>query len=144
MPDQPEQKITPVTKADEQKLREQRATVEKYLSNDKSRESYQTPAGKLGTIRALQAKIFKAGQRYELECLGVVLGDAFVQEMGFEWVAVEDDYGRDLAVKIPNSSIIVFPLTMISKRLERGEEVDVFDLFNGVAAHVEKLQKQGM
>ena len=30
--------------------------------------------------------------------------------------------------------MILFPLTMISKRIERGETVDVFDLYNGVAA----------
>jgi hypothetical protein len=32
---------------------------------------------------------------------------------------------------------------MISKRIERGENVDVFDLFNGVAANVEEMQRQG-
>jgi len=31
---------------------------------------------------------------------------------------------------------------MISKRVERREKVDVFDLFNGVAARVEKAQHQ--
>jgi len=32
---------------------------------------------------------------------------------------------------------------MISKRVERGEEVDVFDLFNGIAAKVDKTKKEG-
>jgi hypothetical protein len=32
---------------------------------------------------------------------------------------------------------------MILKRIEHGEKVDVFDLFNGVAAQVEELQRQG-
>jgi len=32
---------------------------------------------------------------------------------------------------------------MISKPIERGEKVDVFDLFNGVAAKVEEMQRQG-
>ena len=36
-----------------------------------------------------------------------------------------------------------FPLTMISKRVERGEKVDVFELFNGVAAEVEAVRKRG-
>lgn len=65
--------------------------------------------------------------------MGIVLGDVFVQDKGFHWIMVEDEYGRDPAIKFEDTSIIAFPLTMISKRIERGEEVDVFDLYNGVA-----------
>jgi hypothetical protein len=98
----------------------------------------------LGTIRAiLQAGIFRREQTYELDCLGVVLGDAFVQELGMEWIMVQDKHGRDAAVRMPKTTIILYPLTMNSKRLERGEQVDVFELFNGVAAQVEALQRQG-
>ena len=49
----------------------------------------------------------------------------------------------DPAIRMPKTTIILFPLTMISKRIERGEEVDVFDLFNGVVAKVEEIQRQG-
>lgn len=66
--------------------------------------------------------------------MGVVLGDVFVQDMGFHWIIVQHDYGRDPAIKFQNTSVLLFPLTMISKRIERGETVDVFDLYNGVAA----------
>jgi hypothetical protein len=74
--------------------------------------------------------------------MGIVLGDAFVQEMKMEWVIVEDSSGRDPAVRMPGTTIIIYPMTMISKRVEKGEKVDVFDLFNGVADHIEKLQKE--
>ena len=66
--------------------------------------------------------------------MGIVFGDVFVQDMGFSWVMVEDEHGRDPAIRYRETSIILFPLTMISKRIERGEQVDVFDLYNGVAA----------
>lgn len=141
---QPEQRITALTEADQQRLRDQRAMVEKYLGNEDSKQKYKTAAGKLGTIRAiLQAGTFKPEQTYELQCLGVVLGDAFVQELGMEWIMVEDQYGRDPAVRVPNTTIILYPLTMISKRIERGEQVDVFELFNGLAIEVEELKRQG-
>jgi hypothetical protein len=141
MPAQPEQRLTALTEADQQRLRDQRAVVEKYLGNEDSKQKYKTAAGKLGTIRAIsQAGVFKREQTYELQCLGVVLGDAFVQELGMEWIMVEDDDGRDPAVKMPNTTIILFPATMISKRIERGEQVDAFQLFNGVAAQVDDLQ----
>jgi len=145
MPKELEQKVTALTDEDQQRLTEQRAVVERYLKNEDSRNKYQTPAGKLGTIRAiLQADVFKSTQTYELQCLGIVLGDTFVQELGMEWVMVEDEYGRDPAVRIPETSIILFPLTMISKRIEQGEEVDVFALFNGVVAEVDELKSKGL
>jgi Domain of unknown function (DUF3806) len=138
MSNQPEQKITELTEDDQNRLADQRSEVEKYLANEDSERKYKTPGGKLGIIRALlQANTFKREQTYELQCLGIVLGDAFVQELGWEWIMVEDDDGRDPAVSVPGTSIIIYPLTMISKRIERGEEVDVFDLFNGIVEMVE-------
>jgi len=140
----PEQEISLLTEDDNKRLREQRAVVEQCLDNEDSKQKYKTAAGKLGTIRAiLEGGVFKREQTYELQCLGTVLGDALVDELGMEWIMVEDEYGRDAAVRMPGTTIILYPLTMISKRVERGEDVDVFDLFNGVAAQVDELQRQG-
>jgi hypothetical protein len=138
------QKITTLTEADQERLQDQRAVIESFLPDESSRQKYKTAAGKLGTIRAiLDRNLFRPTQTYELQSLGIVLGDAFVQELKMEWVMVEDEHGRDPAVRLPSTSIIFFPLTMISKRIERGEKVDVFDLFNGVAAKVEEIQRRG-
>jgi Domain of unknown function (DUF3806) len=136
---QPAQKITELTDADQERLLDQRAVVEKCIADEGSRQNYQTAAGKLGTIRAiLHENAFKPDQTYELQCLGIVLGDAFVQDLKMEWVMVEDEWGRDPAVRLPGTSVILFPLTMISRRVERGEMVDVFDLYNGIAAELKK------
>ncbi len=138
------QKVTAPTPKDEERLAKQRAVVEKYLADERSKQNYQTAAGKLGLLRALiEQRTFKPTQTYELQSMGVVLGDAFVQELKMEWVIVEDSQGRDPAVRVPTTSIIIYPLSMISKRIERGEKVDVFDLFNGVADQVETLKKKG-
>ena len=137
-----EQTVTPPSAADAARLTEQRAVCEKYLGDDASRANYATPAGKLGLLRALLAhRIFRPDQTYELQCLGVVLGDALVQELGLRWMMVEDDAGRDPALQLPGTSVLLFPLTMLAKRIERGEEVDVFHLFNGVAAKVDELRE---
>jgi hypothetical protein len=61
--------------------------------------------------------------------------------MNWLWRMVNDQYGRDPCVKIPGSSIVIFPVTMISKRIEHGEEVDVFDLFNRVVAQAQDRRK---
>jgi Domain of unknown function (DUF3806) len=137
------QRITTPTEIDQKRLRDQRAVVEKFIADENSRQKYQTAAGKLGTIQAiLQSNALKSNQIYELQCLGVVLGDAFVQDLKMEWVMVDDDQGRDPAVRLPGTTVIAFPLTMISKRVEGGEKVDVFDLFNGIAAQTEEAQRR--
>jgi hypothetical protein len=139
-----DQIVTALTDADQQQLAAQRAVVERFLADDASRANYLTAAGKLGTLRAiLKANAFAPAQTYELQCLGVVLGDAFVQDLKMEWVIVEDAFGRDPGVRVPGTSILLFPLTMISKRIERGEMVDVFALFNGVAAQVDQVRRRG-
>src|SRR5258708_31258771 len=86
--------------------------------------------------------LFKPTPTYELQCIGIVLGNAFVQNLKMEWVMVEDEHGRDPAARLPKASIILFRVTMISKRVERREKVDVFDLFTGMAARVENAQHQ--
>ena len=144
MSHEPEQKITALAEDDQKRLRDQRAVVERYLGNEDSKQKYKTAAGKLGTIRAiLQGGVFNREQTYELQCLGIVLGDALVQELGMEWIMVDDENGRDPAIRMPGTTIILYPLTMISKRVERGEQVDVFELFNRVAARVDELMRQG-
>ena len=134
-----DQTLSPLSAADEQRLEEQRAVVTRYL-DESGRQKFETAAGKLGTLRALlDANVFRAEQTFELQSMGIILGDVFVQDMGFHWVIVEDDYGRDPAIRYRDTSVILYPLTMIAKRIEAGEVVDVFDLYNGLAARAGEL-----
>jgi hypothetical protein len=142
MNNSPDQKISQLTSADLQRLNQQRSVCTQYLADDASKANYQnSSAGKLGLLRALlQANIFSASHTYELQCMGVILGDVFVAELQMEWVVVEDEFGRDLAVRVPGTSILLFPLTMISKRVEQKKPVDVFDMFNSIAEQIDRLR----
>jgi hypothetical protein len=130
-----------LSETDAAQLKAQRAVVEKYLGNDpQNLENYATAAGKLGLLRAiLDARLFGPTHTYELQCMGVVFGDVFVQVCGWEWRMVEDELGRDPCIKVASSTIVLYPLTMISKRIEHGEAVDVFALFDEIAADAERL-----
>ncbi|MDP5240169.1 DUF3806 domain-containing protein [Uliginosibacterium sp. 31-16] len=140
-----DQKISALNSTDKTFLAQQRQTLEKYLGDDRSKENYKTAAGKLGLLRALlDQKVFKPDQTHAFECMGVILGDAFAQKLHMEWIVVEDAKGRDLALRIPKTSIIIFPASMILKRVSRGESVDVFALFNGITDQIESLKKQGV
>jgi hypothetical protein len=140
MADKP-QRISEFTPEDLARVAKQRASIEARLADGASREKYKAAAGKLGLLRALlEAHTFEPTQTWELQSMGVVLGDALVQELGLRWVMVEDEYGRDPALAVPGKSVLLYPLTMISKRIEAGQSVDVFDLFNWVAEQIDNLE----
>jgi NAD-dependent SIR2 family protein deacetylase len=73
---------------------------------------------------------------------GVTFGDALAQRFAVSWVAVQDDQGRDPALVLEGTSILVFPLTSISKRVERGEQVDVYELFESACRTIERLRPE--
>jgi hypothetical protein len=138
--DQDEQIISELTDEDVAALAEQRSLIESYLGDEESRRKYQKPVGKLGLLRALLEKqVFSAEQTYELQSMGVVLGDVFAQDLGMGWIVVEDSFGRTPALRYPNTTIILYPITMISKRIEAGEQVDIFDMYNSLAAEVDEI-----
>ena len=95
----PGQTFEPVTPADEDRLKRQRAVIEKYLGdNAENLAKYEAAPGKLGLLRALlDGKVFDASNTYELQSMGIVLGDVFVQQCGWVWRMARDDRGRDRA-----------------------------------------------
>ena len=102
-----------------------------------------TVEGKLWLVDTIiQQRWISADETVKLQALGVVLGDAVAQEMQLEWRMVEDEHGRDPALVVPNTTIRLFPMTMISKRIEGGEEVDVLDLFGRLCGQVKTLVRE--
>jgi len=81
-------------------------------------------------------------ETWKLQSLGISFGDALVQELKMEWVTVQDEYGRDPAIRDPGTTILLFPLTTISKRIERAEKVDVRQLFKDACQTVNRLRAQ--
>jgi hypothetical protein len=124
---------------DAERIEAQRRWVREHFDED-ARHLYEHRDEKLRLLQTiLDAGWIEASETVKLQCLGITLGDALVQELGLEWVMVEDEYGRDPAIRKPGTTVLVFPLTMISKRVERGEAVVVRDLFDGVVEHVRRM-----
>jgi hypothetical protein len=81
---------------------------------------------------------------YSLQALGLAFGKVFVKHNdGFDWWMVDDEYGRDPAIRYKQTSLIAFPMTMISKRVEDGESIDVRDLYMGLQQRMESLRADG-
>ncbi len=136
------QKVEKLSGADLERVAAQRKWVREHFQAE-SQHLYDDLDQKLSLLDGiLKNRWIQVTETAKLQCLGITLGDALVQKLGFEWVTVEDEYGRDPAIQLPGTSIILFPLTMISKRIERREDVDVASLFQGVCKLVEEKRKE--
>jgi len=128
---------------DTARLEQQRSVVA-----DAARHRYGTPrltrtTADLPIIQKLiDDKVFAESQTYELQCLGVALGDVLVSELPLRWVMITDEYGTDPTLRFKDTSWNVNALTMISKRIERGEAVSVSQLLNITREHLNKLEKE--
>lgn len=80
---------------------------------------------------------------WALQSLGVALGKIFVENhQGYDWWMVEDEYGRDVCVRYRDTSLLFFPQTMISKRLERGEKVSVQSIYEWLVNELHNLRDE--
>ena len=99
------------------------------------------PRTALSVVNALTHAV-DPSETWKLQSLGIVLGDVLAVVTGSEWVEVEDEYGRDAALRFAGPDDVIFPMTMISKRVESGEDVDVFALFSTVAQSVVEIRER--
>jgi len=102
--------------------------------------SYATVEAKLLLLDTILANNWvESTETVKLQALGVAFGDALVQELGLTWAAIEDEYGCDAALVLNGTSVRVFPLTSISKRIEAGETVDVHALFAAACSTIRRI-----
>jgi hypothetical protein len=138
--DSSEQKIEPLSADDAAHIGVQRTWVRDHYTKD-ARDDYDTVEGKLRLLdMIIRSAWIEPDETWKLQSLGIAFGDALAQRMVLQWVAVEDQYGRDPALQDPGTTTIVFPLTTISKRIERGETVDVYVLFEDACRTIEELR----
>ncbi len=124
------------------RLESQRDWVRNHYTPD-SITKYETIEGKLNLLDVIiKSDWIQKNETYKLQCLGISLGDIIVQDLKFRWIEVEDNYGIDPAIKLENTSIILFPLTMISKRIEKGEKVNIFDFYSLIKSNVDDLKNK--
>lgn len=93
--------------------------------------------------RILDARVLAVTDTFPLQCLGIVFGMLVIDAVdGLDWAVVEDEYGRDHAIRYHATSLLIFPMTMISKRVEAGDAVDVAELFEGVCTQIEAMKDE--
>lgn len=126
-----EPKFTELSREDNERLEKQRAVVAAVA---KQRYGTTTLTGTERDLPVLQnlidQRVFKKSQTYELQCLSVAFGDVLASELPLRWVMVTDEYGTDPTLRFRETTLQVNALTMISKRVERDQAVNVTDLLH--------------
>lgn len=72
------------------------------------------------------------------QAMGLVLGDILAKRLDMEWVIVHDKVGRSRALRYKKTKIVVFPITLISRRYKTGLNVDIQALYDKTVLSVEK------
>jgi hypothetical protein len=134
------QKIEALSEDDSRRVEAMRSWVRDHYDPE-ARGQYDSLEGKLRLLDAIiRAGWIEPSETVKLQCLGIAFGDALAQEMGLTWVAVEDEHGRDPALRDPGKTTVLFPMTSISKRIENGETVDVRQLFGHACRRITQLR----
>jgi hypothetical protein len=95
--------------------------------------------------RVLDQGVVEPEATYTLQAFGLAFGRVFLNEFpDYDWWMVEDEHGRDPAIRYKETSLLVFPMTMLSKRIEDGDPFDVPELFDGLAKQLAELIQEGV
>ncbi len=76
-----------------------------------------------------------------LQAMGVVMGEVLKQEHGLLWTVYVDKLGRSRALEVPGAREFLFPITMISRRVEVGGSVDVSALYDKASGIVAEIRR---
>lgn len=118
-----------LTREDHDRLERQRAVVAATATHRYGITALTKTKDDLPVLqRLLDDRIFRKSQTYELQSLGVAFGDVLASELSLRWAMISDEYGTDPTLRFKNTSINVNALTIISKRVERVEPVNLFEL----------------
>ena len=138
------QTISPLSVEQILDLKEKRRWVREHYEPD-TQAQYATIDGKLKLLDAiLSNRWVSSTETVKLQALGVAFGDALEQELGMKWVSIHDEYGTDPALVVEATSIKLFPLTSISKRIENNQEVNIYELFEAACSTVRRLVSEGV
>ncbi len=91
----------------------------------------------------IESKQIPVENTKELQSFGIILGKVFVNETpDYDWWVVNDEHGKDVCIRYKETSLLIFPLTIISKRIEDGELFDVVELYRLLTVDLERIKNE--
>ena len=111
--------------------------VEKQTGSHLSNSLHDLPA-----IQCAVDHLGKDAQAFhDANALGLAFGQVYLESNpGFDWWMVEDEHGRDVALRFKHSSLLIFPGSMFTNRLEDGEKIHVAVLFAGLCREIDAIR----
>ena len=99
----------------------------------------------LGDLKKIQQvvdrKIIRNDDVEQWQALGVVFGDVLAAELNLKWISYEDELGLSKALRWKETENYVFPVTMLSKRVQYKEKIDVFALFEQIKLDIVAFER---
>ena len=121
-------KFSELSLEDSTRLEQQRAIVAAAKQRYGTSSLTKTAADLSVLQRLIDDKVFSKTQTYELQSLGIAFGDVLASELPLRWVMVTDEYGTDPTLRFKATTVQINALTMISKRIEKNEDVSLSEL----------------
>ena len=135
--------LSALTTGDLERLEAQRRVVRHEL-HARYGETLRPDRGGLDQLQLLlDDQAFGPRQRYELQAIGVCFGDVLCAIAPFRWMMITDDFGYDPTLQWKDTTINIHALTLISKRIEQGEDVDVTWLADQLIKRAQALEAEG-
>lgn len=148
-PPQKEAVITNLGWMDQNRM-EQEITKINELTQTKTGTPLRRDLTDLDTLqRVINSELVAIDDHETQQALGVVLGNVMLADFPttFEWKVYEDDVGRSRALCVKQTSACLFPVTMLSRRMEVGTKPDVKKVYNEaillMQKHLPKLPYDG-
>ncbi|MEH6627195.1 MAG: DUF3806 domain-containing protein [Motiliproteus sp.] len=93
--------------------------------------------------QALDSGQISAEDTVDLQSLGVPFGQLFINNNpGFDWWMVDDEIGRAACLRYRETDLLLYPLTLISKRIEEGEAVNIRQLFMNLGLQLQDVTRE--
>ena len=132
--------LSELSTLDQQYMRSQRNLIEDLARRQLGAAFSGDPSRDISTLqRLLDERIVEPHQRQELQAMGIILGDLLAVRLEMKWVIYEDNLGRSRALQLNDSDNFLFPVTMISRRREVGNNTPVQAIFDKAVATIEPL-----
>jgi hypothetical protein len=127
-----------VARLDEQRAVIQNVATQRYQAAPLTRTTADLPV----LQRLLDDRVFSKTQAYQLQCLGVVFGDILATELPLWWMRATDKGESWPTLRYKETTIQINALTIISKRIENGDKVDLTDLLRATGEAAQKLERE--
>ena len=122
--------IGELSNMDLQFMAEQRQSLQDLAAINLGRQFSGDKARDLDLLQTLlDRQLVRADQVRELQAMGVIMGDRLAADLDMHWVIYEDAEGRSRALRYENSDYYLFPITMIARRREVGNQTSVQEIY---------------